>query len=110
MGKLDIGDFLIFMRRLRDFDAMAKLRKESSAIEDTDFTPSDVSGFRDIFVAQSHGNEEICFEDVKNIMRAICPMGGKQSEDLLLIFSRLVKRYSKGYADVSLTALTGERI
>lgn len=89
-GTLDFQDFVRLVRRVFDFEIMAKLAKESKAVEDTGFVSSEVQGFREVFIKQSEGEKVLDFEGTKQLMQGVCPMGAKLTDALREIFQEVV--------------------
>merc|ERR1719221_1912541 len=74
-GRLDFGDFLRVMRVFKDMQEQRRIRKELKAIGETKFTKPEVEEFRQLFISTAGGRVEINFEDVKELLRGIVPMG-----------------------------------
>jgi Ca2+-binding EF-hand superfamily protein len=89
--QLDFEEFVRLVRRVHDFETMARVSKEAMVVEETGFSAHEVQGFRDIFVKQACGLRELPFGEVKAIMSGICPMGAKHTEEFQVILRQIVK-------------------
>jgi len=90
-GGLEFHEFVRLVRRLHDFETLARLGKETKVIDDTGFALHEVQGFREVFMTKSCGLRELSFPDVRAIMQRICPMGTKQTEELVIICAEILK-------------------
>eukprot|EP00927_Polykrikos_kofoidii_P067202 TRINITY_DN62712_c0_g1_i1.p1 TRINITY_DN62712_c0_g1~~TRINITY_DN62712_c0_g1_i1.p1 ORF type:complete len:1050 (+),score=195.07 TRINITY_DN62712_c0_g1_i1:52-3201(+) len=76
-GSLDFGDFLRCMRLIRDVQEQFQIEKEVQAVTECMFSAPEVEEFRSLFDAAivSPGDVEIGFDQVKDMLSYIVPMG-----------------------------------
>jgi len=93
-GSLDFGDFLRLMRQVKDIQDQLMVAKEMKAIEDTQFSPSEVLEFRELMLAVRGVSMEIGFEEVQMLLGAIVPMGAKNIKELRVKYDDVAARQS----------------
>jgi len=81
-GSLDFHDFLRIMRHLRDIQDQLRIGKELDAVNTTKFTPPEVQEFRELFLATGGGDKELGFDQIKELLKCLVPMGSKNVEEL----------------------------
>jgi Ca2+-binding EF-hand superfamily protein len=90
---LDLKDFLHLMRTCANLQIKARHDKERHAIQETAFSPAEISDFRHIFLAADVDNsQELSLQEFRKMMGNLCPMGAKNSELLSTIFFRITNR------------------
>merc|ERR1712014_442461 len=60
------------------------------AVDETGFTDNEIQGFREIFVREANGAQEVSLAGMKSIMNGICPMGAKHSDRFCVIFAQVM--------------------
>lgn len=93
-GKLDFPDFLRLMRQVKDIQDQLMITKELKAIEETQFSPTEVYEFRELLLAVRGEAKEIGFDEVKGLLGAIVPMGAKNLSELQRKFKEVAGRQS----------------
>lgn len=101
-GSLDFKDFLRIMRQLRDMQDKLRIEKEIEAVSETKFTPPEVQEFRELFIAAGEGAQELGFEEVRDLLKCIVPMGTKNNEDLREKFDEMAAKQMGAPGDVCL--------
>lgn len=91
-GTLDFGDFLRMMSQCRELQEKARANKERMAVEDTGFTPQEVTEFRELFMATDEGRGELSFEDLRRMIHMITPLGDQLVAELFSRFQEATGR------------------
>lgn len=89
-GTLNFKDFLRCMRTLRDMQEQMNMTKELDAVNATKFAPSEVAEFRELFLAVAcEHSDDLSFEDVKELLKCIVPMGARNTDLLKIQFDKV---------------------
>lgn len=96
-GCLGVEEFLKFMRLLQEVQDDEKYEKLSTVVQQAKFSPPEVEGFRELFLGKDpHGLAARCdgmtFEDVKDLMNAIVPLGHRWCSELEEYFHEVERK------------------
>jgi len=111
VGMLDFTEFLRFMRQCNDLKNQIAVTKEMRALEATRFTPLEAQGFRELFqsvdeappppsqaeqqrvggASDSSQIRVISFDQVKELLGRIAPMGEKNAAQLWRVYTALAR-------------------
>merc|ERR1719440_502422 len=91
-GQLDFGDFLRLMRQVKDIQDQLMIAKELRAVEETQFTASEVLEFRELLLAVRGESTEVSFSQVQVLLGAIVPMGANNVKQLKVKFKEAASR------------------
>jgi Ca2+-binding EF-hand superfamily protein len=95
-GTLDFADFLRLMRGVYEYQDEEKLAKQEQAIKATGFTPSEVIGFRDLFIAHSDETSHLSLSEVKKMIISITRLGDRLIVELADHFRAVVTTDPEG--------------
>lgn len=85
--------FLRIVREVRDIQDQARIAKELDAVKDTAFSPPEVQEFRDLFLATGHGQKTLYFQQARELLKCIVPMGTKNTDDLRKKWEGMAKKH-----------------
>merc|ERR1719322_354765 len=95
-GSLDFHDFVRLMEQFRELQQREQRDKELRAIEETRFSQREVEEFREHFLANdSSGTGQLSFEDIKGMLRTICPLGDKNATELQGYVQQIVAEHRR---------------
>ncbi|CAE7503199.1 unnamed protein product [Symbiodinium natans] len=93
-------DFLKLMQLFREFQDGQRLHKEQQAVQATAFSGSEVAQFRDLFILAANASHEsslpaeLSFDQFRNMIHDITPLGDALTADLKDIFAKFTRRIS----------------
>jgi len=87
-GAIDFQDFLRMMQHLQESQDRQKMMKENLATQEAKFAAGEVAEFRELFLAQGEGCAELTFDQVKQLISLILPMGDRNAAEFGKIFRR----------------------
>lgn len=90
IGQLCFEDFLRTMRQFHDIQNQERIDKEVKAVASTGFSPTEVQGFRDLYMScDSNGDNQMHLPEVKNMLQNVCPLGDKNAAELAAMFRQV---------------------
>jgi len=96
-GCLSFEEFLKAMRLLQEVQDDEKYEKLRTVVQQVKFSPLEVEGFRELFLGKDpdeHAtrNGGMTFDDVKDLITAIVPLGDRQSCELAVYFLEVERK------------------
>eukprot|EP00440_Ansanella_granifera_P051785 gb/GFBE01056144.1/.p1 GENE.gb/GFBE01056144.1/~~gb/GFBE01056144.1/.p1 ORF type:complete len:1182 (+),score=250.71 gb/GFBE01056144.1/:1-3546(+) len=98
-GCLDFAEFLILMQKVEDVGHQIQLAKERQVVMETGFSMQEVSDFREVFLDRTGGKAGIPFQVFKDLISPVCPMGAKNSQDILNLWNDIIPAVRNEIAD-----------
>lgn len=89
-GRLSFEEFAQLTRMVEDMGHTSQLIKERHVLLETHFLSQEVDEFRKIFLEITEGLAALSFKGLKDMISALCPMGERNSSELLELFSAVV--------------------
>merc|ERR1712167_67953 len=89
MGGMDFPCFLRLLREFHDMNEQEHLNKEHGQILNSLFSSTEVKAFREIFIyVDDNSNDSLSFEQVKEMVSRVIPLGDKLTGRLKTMWSR----------------------
>ncbi|CAJ1423291.1 unnamed protein product [Effrenium voratum] len=92
MVGLNFQDFLRLMALFRAFKDKQRLRKEQQAIKDCGFSHAEVADFRELFLNSLEDSPDLSFDDFRQMIHGITPLGDVLTAQLREIFLAQCKK------------------
>jgi len=91
-GSLKFADFLKLMGLFRDFKDKERLRKEQQAVKDSGFSNQEVAEFRELFLNSLGDSHDLAFEEFREMIHRITPLGDALTAELEEIFCEVCNK------------------
>jgi len=96
MGQLAFDDFLRTMRQFHDIQNQERIDKMERLVSETGFNPTEVQGFRELFLLTDVDHDgELSESEVRHMIQKVCPLGDRNGTELHRLFVSVREQVTK---------------